>query len=225
MVSVQPPPRAWSSRDLAQTLFKGHPDFNPTHFHGLDSEAKYRPSSNSKHLAKTEAPRAHDDDDSMDVDDDSYAHGSVFEDYVPKHALDDLHRQIVSHFGIVFIELCDRLRRKNGEGGPGNESRFAPEYRKKPIQLWTVGDCLEYLDTKKTLQVSDPPLRVFMLRRNEDRGWRRGQDWSRQSWENVLKALEDVGQKFGDSLVLQSLAELRPHVTEIFKQRMRPTGQ
>ena len=80
-------------------------------------------------------------------------------------------------------------------------------------------------ETKKALQPSVPSLRVFLLRRNEDRGWRRGQDWSRQDWKNVLKALEEIGQKFEDSLVLLSLAELNPHVTEIFATPMRPTGQ
>lgn len=225
LLTVVPPRHAWSSRDLAQTLFKGHPGFEPTQFHGRDHGAKYRPSKLSNRLAKTEAPKA-DDDDSMDIDEEGGGlKFDIFEDYQPSHALDDLHRQIISHFAIVFWQLCDRVRRETGDGGPATQSRYAPAYRKKAFQLWTVGDCLGYLDTKRELQVSDPPLRVFLLRRNEDRGWRRGQDWSRQSWENVLKALEDVGRRFEDSLVLQSLAELRPHVTEIFLTRMRPTGQ
>ena len=219
---VTSPQHAWSSRDLAYALWRGH-DVDHKQFRDGGKNSKYRPTQSKQRLAKTEAPRT-DDDDVMDIDDDVPAARDIFEDYIPSHALDDLHRQVISHFTIAFKELADRVRRESGDTGPPVQSQYAPEYRRKAFQLWSVGDCLEYLQSKKRLQVSDPPLSIFMLRRSEGRGWRRGQDWPRQSWENILRALEDIGQQFEDSLVLQSLAELRPHVTEIFNTRMRPTG-
>lgn len=87
-----------------------------------------------------------------------------------------------------------------------------------------VRDCVEYLESKKAVKKLQPPLQTFLLRRNEDRGWRRGQDWPRQAWENGLDALEDIGRQFEDGLVLLSLTELRPHVTDVFNTRLRPTG-
>ena len=90
--------------------------------------------------------------------------------------------------------------------------------------MWTLRDCLGYLDSKKPLQRTEPPLELFLLRRNEDRGWRRGQDWPRKAWDNALEALGDIGRQFTSKLVLQSLEELYPHVAEVFGQRLRPTG-
>ena len=199
-----------------------------TPFCGSENVPRYRPtrSGQVRHLAQTEAPKA-DDDDNMDVDDDAAAAAAAAaatEDWVPSHALDALHIQIIDHFSIVLRELAYRVRHEAGDGGPPARSPHAPEHRRKEFRLWNVRDCVEYFESKKALKISQPPLQTFLLRRSEDRGWRRGQDWSRQAWENCLDALEDIGKQFQDGLVLLSLAELRPHVTDVFNTRLRPTG-
>jgi hypothetical protein len=157
----------------------------------------------------------------MDIDDDM---GVLRDNYIPSHALDALHLQIIDHFTITLTELTHRVRQQSGEDYPPSGSQYAPAYRRKTFSSWTVSDCLEYLETKKVLRPSQPPLRTFLLRRNEDREWRRGQDWPRQAWMNAIQALEDLGRAFDDDLVLLSVRELWPHVYEIFNTPLRPTG-
>jgi hypothetical protein len=159
----------------------------------------------------------------MDIDDES-AIAAATEEWVPSHALDGLHIQVIDHFTIVLRDLAARVRHEAGDTGPPTESRHAPEYRRKDFRIWNMRDMTEYLESKKPLRRREPPLSVFLLRRDENRGWRRGQDWPRQAWENSLDALEDIGQEFAEGPVLLSLRELRPHVRDVFNTRMRPTG-
>lgn len=222
--TVSPGKRQWSSRKLAYDLFAHNVDLYQ--FRGQTNVPKYGPvrSPTIKRLARTEAPRA-DEDDGMDIDDDpSSSSQGKKDDYIPSHALDALHLQIIDHFSIVLKELAYRVRHEAGDAGPPARSQYAPVYRRKVFELWNVRDCLEYLETKKPLKPSHPPLRAFLLRRSEDREWRRGQDWPRQAWMNALDALEDLGRRFDDDLVPLSLRELRPHVVEIFNTPLRPTG-
>ncbi|GJE84169.1 hypothetical protein PsYK624_002450 [Phanerochaete sordida] len=223
--TVAPGRRLLSSRELAAQLFGANVDVAP--FRASEGAPRYRPtrSGATAHLAQTEGPAAA-DDDGMEVDDDGGAGAGAPppEDWVPSHALDALHVQIIDHFSVVLGELAQRVRQAAGDDGPPARSPHAPAHRRKDVRAWTAGDCVEYLASKRPLQVSQPPLQTFLLRRNEDRGWRRGQDWPRQAWENCLDALEDIGRQFEDGLVLLSLTELRPHVTDVFHTRLRPTG-
>ncbi|KAI0092733.1 PIN domain-containing protein [Irpex rosettiformis] len=219
--TIAPGKRQMSSRELAYELFGDNVDLNL--FRGLENKPKYGParSSKSHRLARTEAPRADDDSDGMDVDEDV---PSPLDNYIPSHALDALHLQIIDHFTIVLKELAKLVREKSGEAGPPSQSQYAPAHRRKDFSAWTVRDCLEYLGTKKVLRPSQPPLRTFLLRRNEDREWRRGQDWPRQAWINAIEALEDIGNIFEDDLVLLSVRELWPHIYDVFSTPLRPTG-
>lgn len=219
--TVAPGRRLLSSRELAAQLFGDN--INVTPFRASENAPRYRPtrSQQTQHLARTEGPGAA-DDDGMEVDDDAGA--AAADDWVPSHALDGLHIQIIDHFSAVLMELAARVRHEARDDGPPTRSPHAPEHRRKEFRAWNVRDCVEYLASKRPVRNSQPPLETFLLRRNEDRGWRRGQDWPRQAWENCLNALEDIGRQFGDGLVLLSLAELRPHVTDVFNTRLRPTG-
>ncbi len=174
-------------------------------------------------MAQTEAPITY-GDDMMDIDDDNSSAASSVEDYVPSHALDALHLQIIDHFLLVLKELAYRARQEARDAAPPTQSQYAPRYRRKEFHSWDVGDCLDYLGSMKPHKDSQPSLSTFLLRRNEDRGWRRGQDWPRQAWDNVLEALEAVGTQFQDGVVLASLAELKPHVKDVFATPLRPTG-
>lgn len=198
-------------------------------------QPKYRASRStavSARLGATEPPPPEipkdANDDGMDIDDDYAAVTSSepVEEYVPSHALDSLHLQVIDHFAVVLKETALRIATEASDDllGAPSRSQYAPGWRRKQFRIWTVGDCLEYLGSKKHLCVSNPPLRIFLLRRNEDRGWRRGQDWSRQDWMNSLSALRDIGVKFEDELVLKSVSALSVHVEDILRTPMRPTG-
>ncbi|KAI0347226.1 hypothetical protein BDW22DRAFT_1425282 [Trametopsis cervina] len=218
--TIAPGKRQMSSRELARDLFANHIDLS--RFRGPENKPKYGPtrSSQTKRLARTEAPRA-DEPDGMDIDEDLTP---GVDDYIPSHALDALHLQIVDHFAIVLKELANRVRHQGGDAGPPSQSKYAPAHRRKEFATWTLEDCLEYLGAKKVLRPSQPPLYIFLLRRNESQGWRRGQDWPRQAWLNAIEALEDLGRVYEDDLVLLSVRELWPHVYEIFDKPLRPTG-
>lgn len=221
-VTVRPAQHDNSSRHLAEAIWPGYSVV--AQFRGHESVARYRPTRAEKptRLARTEAPEEQPrDEDSMEIDDEQATKEDV---WVPSHALDGLHLQIIDHFSIVLKELASRVRHQAGEAGPPVHSLHAPAHRRKAFELWTVRDCLEYLGTKKQLQKSEPPLGRFLLRRDEERGWRRGQDWPRKAWDNALDALGDVGRQFGDELVVLSLRELGPHVAEVFNAPLRPTG-
>lgn len=220
------PRRHWSSQDLARALFAY--DVDVSKFEGHIRHPKYRASrsgATSARLGATEPPEGS-NDDGMDIDDDyaDMTHVEVVEEFVPSHALDSLHLQVIDHFTVVLKDTALRIRTAAGDVGAPSLSQYAPGWRRKHFAGWSVGDCLEYLNSKKPLRATNPALRVFLLRRNEDRGWRRGQDWSRQDWMNCLGALHEIGMKFEDELVLKSLAALSVHVEDIFKTPMRPTG-
>ena len=213
----------WSSRGLAYEIYEGFQE-NSGHilspfFHSADSGPGYRRDVSSEKLGVSEAPGL-DEDDAMDVDEAPTNRG----DFEPSHALDALHIQIIEHFVAVIKEVVERVHLAAKDDISLTTSMHAPSYRRKAFHLWDVGDCLDYLDSKKRLQKKNPSLRVFLLRRNQDRGWRRGQDWSRQDWRVALQALEEIGQLFDEGVMLESLDSLNPHVEFIFEQPMRPTG-
>ncbi|PCH41108.1 hypothetical protein WOLCODRAFT_70725 [Wolfiporia cocos MD-104 SS10] len=224
--TVCPPRRGWSSRDLARGIAQelahfGVPVFlDVSKFRGHDHTPVYRPSRGSRELRTTMPPKSEGDgDDRMDVDDDGFHN-----EYIPSHALDALHLQVIDHFTPMLKDLAARVRTSTGDSVEQELSRHAPWYRRKGFDTWTVGDCLEYLGSKKRLLVTSPSLRVFLLGRSEDRGWRRGQDWSHQDWQNAMTALQDVGTKFEDRSTLISLGYLKLETERVFKTPMRPTG-
>lgn len=212
----------WSSRALAYEIYQNYNPDLAYFFHAADSGPGYRRGTSSKQIGISEAPGVH-DDDSMEVDD-SDAPTQRLEDFEPSHALDALHIQIIEHFVALMKDVAERVHLAAKDDISPTSSRHAPSYRRKPFYLWDVGDCLDYLGSKKPLSKRNPSLRVFLLRRIQDRGWRRGQDWSRQDWRIALQALEEIGQLFDEGVVLESLESLNPHVEFIFAQPMRPTG-
>ncbi|KAH9951651.1 PIN domain-containing protein [Amylocystis lapponica] len=218
--TISPPREQWSSRELAQTLF---PDtIDPSAFQGRETRHEYRPSRSRGARGVTVAPLL-ESDDMMDIDDEDAYMADAPEQFEPKHALDALHLQAIEHFTATLKAVALRVRTAAGELAPV-QSAHAPAYRRKAFELWVIGDCLAYLDTKKPWRKMSPSLQVFFLRRNEDRGWRRGQDWSRQDWMNVLDALVDLGTQFEDGAVVGSAGDLKQEVERLFMTRMRPTG-
>lgn len=202
--TVVPPKGQWSSRELAQTLFQGTIDRNS--FQGPGKEHEYRPSRSKRARGETVAPQL-EGDDMMDVDDEDAFMADAPEQFEPKHAMDALHLQAIEHFTFCLKAVALRERTSAGELAPVR-SLHAPAYRRREFELWTVGDCLEYLSSKKPWPDSRPPVRQFLLRRNEDRGWRRGQDWSSKDWSNVMDALGALGQTFEDGAVVGSVGDL-----------------
>ncbi|KAI0081709.1 hypothetical protein K474DRAFT_1768312 [Panus rudis PR-1116 ss-1] len=220
IATIRPPNRSWSSQEMAKDLHLYSEHLDPALFRRSTHGPQYRPTKSRAHgqLGRTEAP-AMDEDDRMDVDEDT-----AEDEFVPSHAWDSLHVQVINYYSVVLKEVAERVRVASGDNGPPSKSQYAPAYRRKVIEDWTLRDCLEYLGSKKQLLEVTPPLSVFLLRRNEDRGWRRGQDWPSQAWQNALAALKDIGTQFGEGVVLDSVEDVRQHVQWVFSIPMRPTG-
>jgi hypothetical protein len=164
-------------------------------------------------------------DDGMDIDDDNSSANVI----LPSHALDLLHIQVIDHFRMLLIDLVARLQgidlngktwKRNGTG----VSRYAPLWATKDPSDYSVGDCLDYLQTKKPVQPAHPRLEVFLSKPYTCRGARRGQDWSPTDWNAALTALAEVGDMWQEGSIRESLNGLQPHLTAVFLQPMRPTG-
>ncbi|EMD40784.1 hypothetical protein CERSUDRAFT_80438 [Gelatoporia subvermispora B] len=226
--TISPPGsgRSWSSRELARALW---PPDNPilSSFTANDQRYSYKPSraSGSRRIGQTVAPTP-EEDDGMDIDDDGGAAPPKEEVLEPLHALDALHLQMIDHFTNVLRDIAARVRSQSGEQTPPPQtlSQHAPGYLRKPCRQWTIDDCLAYLGTKKRLREQSADVRTFWCRRNESRGWRRGQDWTSAQWALSLRALQEVGTQFQDGWLLGSLEVLAPHLEEVFATPMRPTG-
>jgi hypothetical protein len=166
------------------------------------------------------------DDDSMDIDDDSST--PTPEVLLPSHALDLLHIQVIEHFTRLLVELVGRvgddLRGGNVEGG-SSLSRYAPQLRQSHFLEWDAPQCLEYLHSKRpSPRHGSPRLEVFLARPYTRRGARRGQDWSRRDWEVSLDALANIGDLWQEGFIRESRNVLKPIMEDVFRMRMRPTG-
>ncbi|TCD68213.1 hypothetical protein EIP91_011385 [Steccherinum ochraceum] len=233
--TISPPPkRSWTSRDIAHALVAYDIyGIHTEHFHGHE-DASYRPAPEaSTHTRLTEGSVWQPDEDSMDVDDEFVEARPPVEDFIPSHALDALHWQVIDQFFLVLRDLADRLRKVNGHTGPPIASLHAPWYRRVPFQQWTVENCLEYFDyhlqqkNQRKLKATNPPLPVFLQRSHESfhgRRGRRGQDWSRQDWLNITSGLQEIGQRLEDGPVYVSVRALQLETEVVFQTPMRPTG-
>lgn len=168
----------------------------------------------------------------MDIDEEYIGSGPA-EDFIPSHALDALHWQVIDQFSQVFKDLADQLRVANGHNGAPISSSHAPWYRRIAFQQWTTENCLEYfnyhLQQKNTakLRETSPPIPVFLLRSQDNlhgRRGRRGQDWSRQDWINVANGLREVGVRLEYGPVYKSVQALDTEIEQVFLTPMRPTG-
>jgi hypothetical protein len=154
------------------------------------------------------------EDDIMDVDN----------DLLPSHPLDQLHEQVVAKFAKLLDELVLRV------GGPEIHiavgSIYAPEWRRKPFSEWTPELCLKYLDSMRKVKPSRPEAGVFLTLPHSRTGHagRRGQDWSREAWDEVIKYLTRLAAMWEDAAIEETLGELELEVEEKFGLKMRPTG-
>ena len=196
-------------------------EIDRSRFHGY--ECIYRRSRTLKNPGATEAPPSY-GDDLMDVDEDGENTALPAETLVPSHALDSLHLQVIGVFAFAVKELAERVRSGCHDDTPPTASAHAPLYRRVEFKDWNVRICLDYLGTKKILKATSPELWRFLLKRNEDAGWRRGQDWSRQDWDIAIGSLREVAERFGDCWIKETLNDLDLHLKHIFATPMRPTG-
>ena len=203
-----------SSRDIARVVLGDSADlykFAGYHVHYTD-KTSYSAAASRR-------------DDGMDIDDDNSSANIL----LPSHALDLLHIQVVEHFGMLLVDLVARLQLDIDS--PSNSkldgtalSRYAPLWATKHPSEYSVGDCLDYLQTKRPLKPSQPRLEVFLSKPYASRGARRGQDWSRKDWSTALAALAGVGDVWQEDSIRESLNGLQPHLNAVFSQPMRPTG-
>lgn len=215
-----PDKKGWSNRALARRLADSGVNIPQLR---VDDIPKYKRSHHTEGGRVTETDRHADDEDAdmMDIDQDPQP---VEEFFVPSHALDALHLQVIDHFTLLLRDLTQRVRISAGESEV-SQSLHAPAYRRKEFSLWTLADCLEYLDLKKKLRPCNPPLYRFLLPRCSVPGTRRGQDWTHQDWKNIISALGEIGTKCEDGSVLGSVEYLKQEAAYVFSLQLRPTGQ
>lgn len=158
------------------------------------------------------------DDNSMDVDE------NLPPSLPPSHPLDQLHEQVVAGFAKLLGKLV--LRVGGQEIHVAAESIYAPEWRQKPFSNWTPDLCLKYLDSMQKVKPSRPEAGVFLTLPHTRSGTpgRRGQDWSREAWDEVLNYLARLGAIWEDEEIQESLRELEFRMEEVFMMKMRPTG-
>lgn len=146
----------------------------------------------------------------------------------PSHPLDQLHELVVAEFSKLLDKLV--LRVAGPEIQVADDSMHAPELRKKPLSEWTPKDCLEYLNSNREIRPSTPSASVFLTSPHSKqclsgRG-RRGQDWPREAWDEVIRYLSRLGHIWGDvdTAISESVGSLEFAVEERFAMKMRPTG-
>ncbi|KAL4255669.1 PIN domain-containing protein [Pleurotus pulmonarius] len=226
------PSQYFSSREIATTIFSDRGDIH-----------QFRPRFRRNRPAYTnpagDPPRQskfHQDEDmGMDIDEEE----SVVDYSMPGHPLDLLHIQICEHFSTLLVELVTRIggdEIRQAQTGGAAQSRYAPAWTKNanPLSQWTPSECLEYLNDKKRIKPTSPPIDVFLTKKTANPSTsisahkanpaRRGQDWSTRDWEIALTGLQALGNAWGEGSFQESLAVLAPHLNQVFSQRMRPTG-
>jgi len=205
------PKRNWSSRLIANSIFG--PDMSGSFNEYVQSVRPGRPSAISESLPSYEKM-------SIDVD-------TTLTEWIPSHALDDLHFQLVDHFTILLKELVLRVRPSVINSGEGNVSIHAAKHMSKRFVQWTAADCVECLSTVHRPRVTAPKLEAFLSRAHcrdmNARGSRRGQDWTKRQWEIGIAALDELGRIFGDQAICDSVEVLRIAVEDTFKLQLRPT--
>lgn len=147
-------------------------------------------------------------------------------EWVPSHALDDLHLQLVDHFTILLKELVLRIDPSVTRSGQGSMSMHAG-HLSKSFAEWTSADCVQYLTRLRRLPPSTPRLESFIskphCREENARGRRRGQDWTRRQWDISIGALAKLGEIWQDQAIEESLETLRIAVDDTFRLQLRPT--
>jgi hypothetical protein len=150
-------------------------------------------------------------------------------EWIPSHALDDLHMQLVDHFTILLKELVHRVDPSVENCGRDGAklSRHATSQLSKRFSHWTAADCVEYLSTLRRIAITAPKLEAFLSKPHSrdvnSRGRRRGQDWSKRQWEIGMDGLQKLGEMWEDRAVLESMELLRIEVDETFRLQLRPT--
>lgn len=230
--ALKPEPR-WSSRQFARVLFgddSGYIDL----YRFSDSSDSFQPSTSIKGsiLARGQATEAPSDDDAMEIDDDGVSRTITPYELEPSHAWDSLHLQIIRTFTVLLRELVRRVggrdvARTTKELSGTVQSRYAPEYTRKILDLWSARDCLEYLQSKRPLPKTTPRVEDFLSMPyvGKGTGARPGHQWAARDWHAALIGLWDVSCAWEEGSIQEWLKALGPHLEYVLMHApARPTG-
>lgn len=180
--------------------------------------------------------RATVDGDGMEIDEDIFTSN----DPPPQHLLDDLHIQVLEHFGILLSELLRRVapsslftqaRLSSG----ASSSMYASPTSSKPAKEWKANEILVYLcearrvprsaaaEDFKYLTTHSSRMVDFFTQKYDTRG-RSGQHWSRADWVSCLEMLGVLARVYQDDAIVNSLVQVAPQIDLVFMTPMRPTG-
>lgn len=228
----------WSSRSLALYLLGAD-------YPGLNNFADYKETFRPKRVSEAlnddlgvQAVKGDtlEDDDGMEVDDEVF----ISREPPPQHLLDDLHNQVLEHFGILLSELLRRVAPPTlfTQASPASgvaASRYASPTSCKPAKDWKTKEILHYLcnaqrvprtasaaDVKELASNSSRCINFF-THKYDARG-RSGQHWARADWVSCLEKLGALGRVYEDEAIRNSLDTLAPQLELVFQTPMRPTG-
>ncbi|KAH8118312.1 hypothetical protein DFH11DRAFT_1686509 [Phellopilus nigrolimitatus] len=224
----------WSSKSLARSIFGDvYPNLSLfTDYREIFRHKRVREALNEE--ANLKPIQTGMDEDGMEVDDDF----SASMDPPPQHLLDDLHNQVLEHFGILLTDLLRRISPSlfTSSNNPGTAaSIYATASSHKAGAEWEASEILIYLCNRRRLprSASSDEMRAvvdgssrmsdFFTQKYHARG-RSGQHWSRADWLSSLETLRLVGKVYEDDAIQNSLAQLAPQVELVFQMPMRPTG-
>ena len=204
-----PSGQTWSSMAIAAVIFENE--------HDVLGTLKWRKAGSKSHSHNKGVLQVP-DDNSMDVDE------NLPLCLPPSHPLDQLHEQVVAEFTKLLGKLV--LQVGGQEIHSAAESMYAPEWRQKPFSEWTPDLCLKYLNSLRKVKASSPDVGVFLTlpRSRSGISGRRGQDWSREAWDEIIKYLTRLGVIWDYSVIQETVKELEFKVERVFAMKMRPTG-
>lgn len=170
----------------------------------------------------------------MEIDDTNAGASRIMTPYElePSHAWDSLHLQIIRTFTVLLRELVRRV------GGPDvartvkelsgtTQSRYAPEYTRKILDLWSARDCLDYLNAKKPQAKTYPRVEDFLSMPyvGKGTGARPGHQWAAGDWHAALDGLWKVSSAWEEGSIQEWLRALGPHLAYVLMHApARPVG-
>ena len=152
-------------------------------------------------------------DDGMMIDDDTQ-----FFNQIPQATV--VHQQVIERFTPLLRALVKRIGGAEledlGKCG-GSVSKYAPKWQRNvaPVEEYTVGDCLEYLQHKKRIvfMKPDPPLDRFLRVPYSGQGALSGVEWATSAWRAAVVSLRQIGETWKDDAMLEQVKLLDQYVT------------
>lgn len=194
-----PPPHEYTSLDLIKCILGILPEY---------SVYLNRMILNHSHVVRNNTTQG----DGMMIDDDA-----PFSYQIPQATL--VHQQVIECFTPLLRALVKRVGgaeleklRKSGN----SVSKYAPKWQQNtaPVEKYSAGDCLEYLQHKKRIVFTkpEPPLDRFLRHPYSGNGALSGVEWTASAWRAAVASLRQIGETWKDGAMLEQVELLDQYV-------------